>query len=410
MRIAPCSGALLASLVALLLAACEQVPSEAVTRCDATSVVPAAVKTDILFVIDDSISMGEEQANLRDNLAAFIDALAAAPIANEFQIGITTTSVEGYGATSTEGQVYLSGPAAGTPFPDGTLIAIRQTAPGVANPGDLEWSTATGFGGERILSSASPTLVDDFEANVRVGVDGALKEQPFEAARLALSDRIDDGANAGFLRDGARLALVFVSDEDDCSDTEAPFAIDDIDCRNEAFKDGSLDPVADLVEFLRAPIAGELRDVVVASIVGVDPASGEPSCEACANTACSTALDGGARFTALAERLGTMRTRTGSICDASFRRNLEDIAGLLVAQSLPLEGAPADYRMLAVGIDRDGVATIPCTVALDGSTEAVSAGAVYSPPLAGRQATITFQNACRLQQGDRVQLHVACAG
>ena len=104
-------------------------PSEAVTRCDATSVVPAAVKTDILFVIDDSISMGEEQANLRDNLAAFIDALAAAPIANEFQIGITTTSVEGYGATSTEGQAYLSGPAAGTPFPDGTLIAIRQTAP-----------------------------------------------------------------------------------------------------------------------------------------------------------------------------------------------------------------------------------------------------------------------------------------
>ena len=89
----PRPGALLALLAALALA-CESVPSDAVTRCEATRVVPAAVKTDILFVIDDSGSMDEEQANLRDNLSAFIDALVAAPIANEFQIGVTTTSVE----------------------------------------------------------------------------------------------------------------------------------------------------------------------------------------------------------------------------------------------------------------------------------------------------------------------------
>ena len=77
---------------------------------------------------------------------------------------------------------------------------------------------------------------------------------------------------------------------------------------------------------------------------------------------------------------------------------------------MPLDGTPADWRMLAVGVDRADAATIPCTVALDGSPEAVTAGAVYSPPLEGRQATLTFQNACRLQQGDRVQLQVICAG
>jgi len=399
-----------AFLAALALAGCEAVPSDAVTRCEATRVVPAAVKTDILFVIDDSGSMDEEQANLRDNLAAFIDALVAAPIANEFQIGITTTSVEGYGATATTGQAYTRGPALYKPYPDGALIAIQQTAPGVGNPGDVIWSAAAGFGGARILSASSPTLVDDFKANVRVGIDGSGKEQPFRAARLALSDRIADGTNGGFLRPGARLAIVFVSDEDDCTDTFDPVAGSDTDCHDAAFKDTGLDPVADFVDFLRGPLDDELREVSVASIVGMDAATGEPSCLTCANTACGTAHDGAVRFGQLAQAFGTARTRTGSICDPSFRSILEDIAGLLVAQSMPLDGTPADWRMLAVAVDRADVATIPCTVALDGSPEAVTAGAIYSPPLEGRQATLTFQNACRLQQGDRVQLQVICAG
>ena len=398
-------GSLLGPLAALALAGCESVPSDAVTRCEATRVVPAAVKTDVLFVIDDSGSMDEEQANLRDNLDAFIDALAAAPISNEFQIGVTSTSVEEYSTA----QAYAGGPAVNKPYPDGALIAIAQSAPGVGNPGDVIWSVAERFGGPRILNASSPTLVTDFKANVRVGTYGSGKEQPFRAAWLALSDRIFDGTNAGFLRPGARLAVVFVSDEDDCTDTGEPFASSDTQCHDAAFKDASLDPVDGFADFLRGSLDGELRDVVVASIVGLDEATGEPSCLTCANTTCGTAIDGAVRFNQLAERFGSVRTRTGSICDPSFRRVLEDIAGLLVSQSLPLDGTPADYRMLAVGVDREG-ATIPCTVALDGSAEAVSAGAVYSPPLAGRQATITFQNACRLQQGDRVQLHVACAG
>ncbi len=399
-------GSLLATLAALALAGCESVPSDAVTRCEATRVVPAAVQTDILFVIDDSGSMDEEQANLRDNLEAFINALAAAPIANEFQIGVTSTSVEEYSGA----QAYADGPARWKPYPDGALIAIRQTALGVGNPGDVIWSAPpAGFGGPRILSASSPTLVDDFKANVRVGTYGSGKEQPFRAARLALSDRIADGSNAGFLRPGARLAVVFVGDEDDCTDTAAPFASSDTQCHDAAFKDASLDAVDGFADFLRGSLDGELRDVVVASIVGLDEATGEPSCLTCANTTCATAIDGAVRFNQLAERFGAVRTRTGSICDPSFRRILEDIAGLLVSQSLPLDGTPADYRMLAVGVER-GTATLPCTVALDGSPEAVTAGAVYTPPLGGRQATVTFQNECRLQQGDRVQVDVVCAG
>ena len=77
---------------------------------------------------------------------------------------------------------------------------------------------------------------------------------------------------------------------------------------------------------------------------------------------------------------------------------------------MPLDGTPADWRMLAVAVDRADAATIPCAVALDGSPESATAGAIYTPPLQGRPATVTFQNDCRLQQGDRVQLQLICAG
>lgn len=396
----PARRPLLAAL-ALALAACARVPGDAVTRCEATQVVPEAVKTDILFVIDDSGSMDGEQKNLSDNLSAFIQALDAAPIANEFQIGVTTTSVADYDGDATYGTV---------PYPAGALIAIARDSSGTPVPGRIVYSNGQ-FGGPRILVAGTQSLVPDFQANVRVGIAGSGKEQPFRAARLAISDRISDGTNAGFLRAGARLAIVFLSDEDDCSDTVAPFAQSEGDCHAASWKapGGGLDEVADFVSFLRGPIAGETRDVVAATIVGVSPTTLEPSCKTCPNTDCSTGEDEGDRYLTLTQALGTAHTRVASICDLSFRTALEDIAGLLVAQSMPLQGTPADWRMLAVGVER-GTATIPCTVALEGAQDALTADAVYTPPLSGQPATLTFQNACRLQQGDRARVDVVCAG
>jgi hypothetical protein len=394
---------LFAVLAAFSGCACEDVPDGALTRCEDALVVPGVVKSDILFVIDDSGSMSQEQENLRANLYAFIQALDAAPIANEFQIGVTTSSVEGYGATPQ--QAYTSG----VPYPDGALVAVGRTGAGVAVPGQLIWSSGTGFGGTRVLAADSPTLVPDFQANVLVGTYGTGREQPFRAARLALSDRVADGTNAGFLRPGARLAIVFVSDEDDCSDSEAPSASNDDACHDDAVKNDPtiLDSIPDFVSFLRGELAGERRDVTVAAIVGVDPVTLEPASGA--GSGCATAYDQAERFADLVGELGLLRTRTGSICDASFRSVLEDIAGLLVAQSMPLEAAPADWRMLVPSIERSGQ-RIGCELAREGTPEASGASAVYSPPLEGRPATLTFQGVCELQQGDRVDLQVVCAG
>ena len=235
---------MLVALAALQAFSCDSVPANALVSCQTTQVVPAAVSTDILFVVDDSGSMSEEQANLAANLDAFIDALVASPVKNDFRIGVTNSSVEEFPVNGTTRKSYAAGgPSAGVPFPAGALVAIKTRADGTGIPGALTYDAAAfaqtgGWGGNRILDKGSPTLAADFKANVLMGLNGSGKEQPFRAARLALSDRLLD-ANQGFLRDGARLAVVFLTDEDDCSDSSDPRATSNDQCHDKAVKNAN---------------------------------------------------------------------------------------------------------------------------------------------------------------------------
>jgi len=406
-------------LASLQACACDTVPAGAITDCQATQVLPDAVETDILFVVDDSLSMAEEQTNLRDNLAVFVQALASSPVQNHFRLGVTSTSVAAFGATTTTGHAYGSGPSRGVPYPAGALVAIRQVA-GVGQSGQLLYDAVTaattgGWTGRRILDQGSPTLVADFKANVLLGTDGSGKEQPFRAARLALSDRLAD-ANAGFLRPGARLAVIFLTDEDDCSDTDAPFADSNDACHAMATKDASppiLDTPEDLAAFLLGPIDGEQRDVVVGAIAGLDPATLAPSCgdtSLCSDTACGTAFDKADRFVRLQAALGASRMQLGSICDASFADSLSRFATTLIPSALPLQGTPADWRMLVVTLTHADGSTVGCGVVEEGSAGQAGADAVYAAPRFGRPAQLTFQNRCALGLGDRIDVRLVCAG
>src|SRR5205814_766455 len=161
-----------------------------------------------------------------------------------------------------------------------------------------------------------------------------------------------------FLRDGERLAFIFLTDEDDCSDSADPRATTNDLCHAKATKNANppiLDTVDEFAAFLLGPVGGELRDVAVGAIAGFDPASLVPSCsdnKICANTACSTASDEGDRYAALATTLGATRMQLGSICDASFRNTLVRFASSLTPSTMPLARVPADWRMLAVKITK----------------------------------------------------------
>ncbi len=397
-------GSRLAVLAAATaLAACDRVPNNAVTSCQAeVHVLPA--KTDILLVIDDSISMTEEQENLRQNLEVFVAALADSAVPHDFQIGVTTTDVMDYdGRVSYRVEPPYDAYAWPVPYPRGTLVAVNPAAlTDPARAGDFLYDPTGGFGGHRILAAGQPTLLEDFQANVLLGPHGASKEQPLHAAELALSEPLTQGANAGFLRPGARLGVIVLTDEDDCSEAAQPFLANNNDeCHSAAIK-AQLPAPADFKAFLDGTIAGEHRDALLAVIAGFDPTTLQP-------TGCATSYDNPTRLSALVDAMGPDRSFRGSICDPSFGPSLQRIADMLVPQTIPLDGAPSDPNMLVAAVHKADGSVIPCPVALEGK-DGAQTGAVYAPPRAGEPATLTFENACRLVSGDRVDLRIVCAG
>ncbi len=354
--------------------------------------------------------MDDEQQRLRAALSRFINALSTSPIANDFQIGVTTTSVAEFLGETTYGPM---------PYPRGIITAIDPSLTDPANSatwGHFLWSSAQGFFGNRILPWDSATLVTDFETNVLVGTNGAGREQPFAAMELALSEQVAAGRqNAGFLRPGAKLAVIFLSDEDDCSGPTSGSVASTAQCVTARDANPSpLDPVSRYASFLQGPIGGELRDVVVAAIVGVTCAGG-----VCTNTRCPSAnlnwpLDAPSdRFLALLGSLSPAHTRLASICDANFDQAIDDFAQVIRSRTLPLDGAPADYRMLVVRIERGGNLITCNVVPFDAPPADLSvADVVYEPPLGGRPASLTFQpqGNCALEQADRIDVQVVCAG
>jgi len=154
----------------------------------------ACDKMDILFVIDNSGSMGQEQENLATNFPLFIDML------NNFnnldyRVGVTTTGKD-YSYT-------LSTPIGNIP----------SSQSGGDNGELLQRCDMT----RRWVEPTDPTPADTFACAAEVGTSGPSDEMPLSAIKLALDDRISDGTNAGFLRDDALLAIVILTDEDDCS-------------------------------------------------------------------------------------------------------------------------------------------------------------------------------------------------
>jgi hypothetical protein len=62
-----------------------------------------------------------------------------------------------------------------------------------------------------------------FSCLAKAGTSGPSIEMPLYSLKLALTDRMADGTNKGFLRDDALLAVVVLTDEDDCSREDNDF-------------------------------------------------------------------------------------------------------------------------------------------------------------------------------------------
>ncbi|MBI4510461.1 MAG: hypothetical protein HY698_12560 [Deltaproteobacteria bacterium] len=156
----------------------------------------ACDKMDIVFVIDNSGSMAEEQANLAASFPQFIDVLnefvSAAGTKVDYRVAVTTTGID------------LTMDFLGWPLPmENGENGEFQTGENCSIP-------------RRWLERADPGVSDAFSCVAKVGTAGSSYEMPLESLKLALHDRMAD-TNRGFLRDDALLAVVILTDENDCS-------------------------------------------------------------------------------------------------------------------------------------------------------------------------------------------------
>lgn len=229
---------------------------------------------DILFVVDDSGSMGNDQTKLANSFSTFINWLIGHAIS--FQVGVTTTDMSSGGAA-------------------GALV-----------------------GSPRILKNTTPNLVAEFEDNVHVGTSGSASEKGLDAAVAALTYPNISGDNAGFLREDAKLFVVFVSDEED----------------------QSAESVAYYVDLLTTVKDGEADDLYIAAISG-----GASGCDDDGTAPASP------RYHEAAMLTGGL---SGSICESDFGVTLENLAFDITAPTdeFFLEYVPA-LDSLKVKVDGD---------------------------------------------------------
>lgn len=273
-------GALAAALLSGV--ACQNYPfmfqtNQRVDARDYQSQISTTDKTDILFVIDNSPSMREAIANVQLNMVNFITRLSSTT--NDYQIGVITVD-----ATRVP-----PSPANGTCDPCCDLDTDDDGYPDFSNCDGGRLASADGR--TRILRR--PTAVDPQENAEQVdeviqtfndiltsiGTNGDSYERSFQTLTWALGQDEETSPfavralNFGFLRPDADLAIIFASDEDDCTSLDpawyTAFGRDDSQC----YGSTELADPAQFVDFLVGVKNNDIRRVRAAAIVGAAPSS-----------------------------------------------------------------------------------------------------------------------------------------
>lgn len=137
-------------------------------------------KIDILWLVDSSGSMQSSQQALADNFRSFITEFQN----KNFDFNMAVADTGGYLAH----------------FYNNSYSRFRD-------------GTGSNRSGVFIMNQQTPNLEQVFMTNVKVGINGTGDERAFTSFEHALTNPL----NAGFLRPGAYLVIIIVSDEDDFS-------------------------------------------------------------------------------------------------------------------------------------------------------------------------------------------------
>ena len=157
-------------------------------------------RVDVLFVIDNSGSMADEQANLVASFPGFIAGIESILPSADYHVGVVTTDANEFNGNGCHRIGALT-------------IATGGEASSDAHCGPY----ATGY---RFMTSADD-LDECFACAAQVGIDGSGDERPMDAIAAALDPLSADLAvcNSNFLREDALLVLVLITDEEDEGDS-----------------------------------------------------------------------------------------------------------------------------------------------------------------------------------------------
>lgn len=157
-------------------------------------------KVDFLFVIDNSLSMFDEQANLARSFPGFIRVVQQVLEADDFHIMVVSTS----GRSESEDAPALD------PEACASVQGAGRRRSGAGKDCGLPANSAYMASGETDLEST-------FDCVARVGTGGSVFEEPMGAMLAATSEALnaEGRCNAGFLRDDAVLVVTLITDAED---------------------------------------------------------------------------------------------------------------------------------------------------------------------------------------------------
>jgi hypothetical protein len=207
---------LAAATVPLALWACNSHPLEQPRpapeqQTDLVYEVNPVRKLDLLFVVDNSNSMSEEQTNLKKNFPDFMNELT------KIQGGVPDLHIAVVSSNVGAGP----GMPAGDCPPGGDRGAFQSLPNCNLEPEkngyflSIDGEGKTNFEAQGGLAK----LPDVFGCMASLGIEGCGYEHHLLSMYFALDGKTNTapGRNEGFLRDDAYLGIVVIADEDDCS-------------------------------------------------------------------------------------------------------------------------------------------------------------------------------------------------
>ena len=153
--------------------------------CPYIQPVPQKEKVDILYVIDNSGSMGLLQSNFAQQSDTIINNLKAKNL--DFKIAVTTTD-------SYYGDLFLNNGC--------KLCKVEQT----------EFRSGIKYK-NKVIHENTLNAAESLSENIKVGSNGSGDERPLSSLLAAINSPL----NTGFLRTGSRLEVIIFTDEEDFS-------------------------------------------------------------------------------------------------------------------------------------------------------------------------------------------------